>query len=104
MSWRPQGFARLVLTGLGDHASGLWVEPPSEARRELSRNQANSARVASGSGPPAPARQAYSHSASVGRRNPPPATRSLSRRINAWQSFQDTDSTGIRPASGNARP
>ena len=62
---------------------------------ELSANQAISASVSAANGVSVPARQAYSHCASVGSEKVPrPCVPLLRRRTNSWQSFQLTLSTG----------
>ena len=91
MSYRPQAFGRFRPTGLvwSDRVGA--VEPggigsaPFRCRREL-----NFVVV--------PARQAYSHCASVGRLNftPEAAERRVSFCRNFWQSSQVTVSTGFR--------
>src|SRR3569833_2941949 len=101
MSYRPQAIGRLPPTGWGRHSELHWYQATSSSLPYL--------------GPEVPARQACSHSASVGSRYPSAeasqptvsvsrskwyAGRSPSRRYNASQnrtaSSHETPSTGSR--------
>ena len=83
-------------TGWGAYASS-WRNPAEAAgEAELSRNHA----VMLSSCGVGPDRAANSHSASVGRRKPPPGTRAFRRPIHRCASFQDMLCTGIESLDG----
>src|ERR1017187_8513858 len=83
MSYRPQSLGFFWPTGCGDPPELFWYQAISPKSPYLA--------------PSVPARHAYSHSASVGSRNPLPGTSVFNFVMNSWQSFQDTCSTGTLP-------